>query len=114
MRQLANLSAKAAIRNFEKSRATKHAFDRLPLLMVGLSCGLFLLYFASTSDGRLMQLLLYTGMAASFLAAIAAAGQAVSVLLRWMATSKENESLTDQAADRSEYVEGDASESRDR
>jgi hypothetical protein len=89
MRELANLSAKAAIRSFEKTRAAKHAFDRLPLMMVGLACGLFLLYFAGTCGGQFMQTLLYAAVGFSFLAAAAAAGQAVLVLIRCLAVSPD-------------------------
>jgi hypothetical protein len=94
MRELANISATAAIRTFEKGRAAKHAFDRLPLLMVGLSCGLFLLYFATTCDSPLMRLSLYGGAGLSFLAAAVAAGQAISVLSRWILRVKEDEDTT--------------------
>ncbi len=88
MRALANISATAAIRIFEKGRVAKNTFDRLPLIMVGVSCGLFLLYFATTCDSQLMKLLLYAGVGFSFLAAAVATGQALSVLFRWMATAR--------------------------
>ncbi len=97
LRELANISATAAIRTFEKGRAAKNAFDRLPLIMVGVSCGLFLLYFATTCDSQMMQILLYAGVGLSFLAATAAAAQALSVLFRWLATARQPSEPQDDA-----------------
>jgi hypothetical protein len=98
LRELANISATAAIRTFEKGRAAKNAFDRVPLIMVGLSCGLFLLYFATTCDNPMMQMLLYAGVGLSFLAASVAAGQALSVLFRWLATARRPQEPQDDAS----------------
>jgi hypothetical protein len=108
LRELANISATAAIRTFEKGRAAKNAVDRLPLIMVGLSCGLFLLYFATTCDNPMMQILLYAGVGLSFLAATGAAGQALSVLFCWLATARQaNEPRDDAPDDSAEHSIGD-------
>jgi hypothetical protein len=84
MREVANITAEAAIRTFEKSRATKHAVDRVPLMLVGLACGIALFYLACARPIGLAQVLLFAGAAVSLLASAGAAWQAVSVLRHWM------------------------------
>ena len=86
MREVANVSAEVAIRTFEKNRAAKNAIDRVPLMLVGLACGIFLLYFATTQNAGLPQVLLFAGAAVSLLAGAGAGWQAVSVLRRWMSS----------------------------
>jgi hypothetical protein len=107
LRELANISATAAIQTFEKGRAARNAFDRVPLIMVGLSCGVFLLYFATTCESQMMQLLLYLGVGLSFLAATVAAGQAVSVLFCWLATARQTKALQLNASANTEELSAD-------
>lgn len=84
MRQVANLSARTAIRAFEKNRAANHAIHRVPLMLVGLVCGAFLLFLATRGESGDVQTVLYAGAAVSLFAGSAAGWQAVSVLCRWM------------------------------
>lgn len=87
MREVANLSATAAIRTFEKQEAARKTFDRLPLLLVGLFCGLTLLYsaFASGKSG------MFVGAGAAFLAAALTASQLLVVARRWLWASRPAE-----------------------
>lgn len=87
MREVANLSASAAIRTFEKQEAARKTFDRLPLLLVGLFCGLTLLYsaFASGKSG------MFVGAGAALLAAALTASQLLVVACRWLWASRPAE-----------------------
>ena len=80
MREVANLSANAAIRTFEKHEAVRKTFDRLPLLLIGLVCGLMLLYSAFSSGKSD----LFVGAGAAFLAAALTAWQVLVVARRWL------------------------------
>jgi hypothetical protein len=84
LREVANLSATAAIRTFERSQAVRKTADRLPLLLIGLACGLMLLYSALTSG----QTTLFVGAAAAFGGAVLAASQLLVILSRWLAASQ--------------------------
>jgi chromate transport protein ChrA len=87
MRELAHISAQAAIRSFEKARATRQALNRLPVLLVSLLCGVFLLYTAVSSS----QSLIYLATAAAFVIALDAGWHAVRPLLDWRATAQTAE-----------------------
>jgi len=80
MREVANLSATAAIRTYEKHQALRKTFDRLPLLLIGLICGLMLLYSALAS-GRSGILV---GAGAALLAATLTAWQVLVIARRWL------------------------------
>lgn len=84
LREVANLSATAAIRTFERSQAVRKTADRLPLLLIGLACGLMLLYSALTSG----QATLFVGAAAAFGGAALAGSQLLVILTRWIAASQ--------------------------
>jgi hypothetical protein len=58
------------------------------LLLVGLACGIALLYLASARGVGLTQVLLLAGAAVSLLASGSAAWQAGSVLRHWMPPNK--------------------------
>jgi len=85
---VAKLSAKIAIREFEKNRAAKNMLERIPLALVGLACGAFLSYFLAASEGGTTRLLLAAGAGIAFLAASAAAWQAGSSLHTWLAVRR--------------------------
>lgn len=87
MREVANLSASAAIRTFEKQEAARKTFDRLPLLLVGLFCGLTLLYSAFASGKSAM----FVGAGAALLAAALTASQLLVVACRWLWASRPAE-----------------------
>jgi hypothetical protein len=77
IRELAHISAQAAIRSFDKARAAKQALDRLPVILVSLSCGIFLLFAAvSTSQSPI-----YVATGAAFLITIESGWHAVRPLL---------------------------------
>jgi len=84
MREVAKLSATAAIRTFEKQEAARKTFDRLPLLLVGLICGLMLLYSAVASGKSGM----FVGAGAAFLAAALTAWQLLVIGRRWLWASQ--------------------------
>jgi hypothetical protein len=84
LREVANLSATAAIRTFEKSQAVRKTADRLPLLFIGLACGLMLLYSAVTSG----QTALFVGAGAAFVGAALTSSQLLVILRRWLAASR--------------------------
>ncbi len=92
MREVANVSAQAAIRTFEKNLAHKNALDRVPLMLVGLACGIFLFFFATTRNAGFAQALLFAGAAVSLIAGAGAGWQAVSVLRRWMSSGSATRS----------------------
>jgi hypothetical protein len=84
MRAVANLSATAAIRTYEKSQAVRATVDRLPLLLIGLLCGLMLLYSATSSGEKSMLI----GAGVALVGAALAAGRVLVMVLRWLAASQ--------------------------
>jgi hypothetical protein len=84
MREVANLSATAAIRDFEKNQAARKTFDRLPLLLIGLVCGLMLLYSAFLSGKWGM----FVGAGAAFVGAALTAWQLLALAPRWLSASQ--------------------------
>jgi hypothetical protein len=84
LREVANLSATAAIRTFEKSQAARQTVDRLPLLFIGVACGLMLLYSAFASG----QTAMFVGAGAAFVGAALAGSQVLVILRRWLAASQ--------------------------
>jgi hypothetical protein len=84
MRAVASLSAKAAIRTYEKSQAARKTVDRLPLLLIGLICALMLLYTAFSSGEKF----LLVGAGVAFLGAALTAWQVMLIVLRWLAASQ--------------------------
>lgn len=84
MREVANLSATAAIRTYEKSQAARKTVDRLPLLLIGLVCGLMLLYSGFSSGEKSM----LVGAAVAFVGAALTAWQVLFILRRWLAASQ--------------------------
>lgn len=84
MREVANMSATAAIRDFEQTQAARKTFDRLPLLLTGLACGLMLLYsaFASGKSG------MFVGAGAAFVGAALTAWQLLTLARRWWLASR--------------------------
>jgi hypothetical protein len=84
MRLVANLSATAAIRTYEKSQAARKTVDRLPLLMIGVICGLMLLYSAFSSGEKSMLI----GAGLAFIGAALTAWQVILIVLRWLAASQ--------------------------
>ena len=84
MRVVANLSAKAAIRTYEKSQAARKTVDRLPLLLIGLICALMLLYTAFSSGEKAM----LVGAGVAFLGAALTAWQLMIIVLRWLLASR--------------------------
>lgn len=84
LREVANLSATAAIRTYERSQAVRKTADRLPLLFIGLACGLMLLYSACASG----QTALFVGAGAAFVGAALAGSQLLVILSRWLAASQ--------------------------
>ena len=78
------MSATAAIRTFEKQQAARKTFDRLPLLLIGLVCGLMLLFSAFSSGKSGM----FVGAGAAFLAAALTAWQVLVVARRWLWASR--------------------------
>ena len=84
MREVANLSATAAIRDFEKNQAARKTFDRLPLLLIGVVCGLMLLYSALASGRSGM----FVGAGAAFVGAALTAWQLLAVARRWLSASQ--------------------------
>ena len=84
MREVANLSAIAAIRGFEQQEVARKSFDRLPLLLTGLACGLMLLYAAFSSGKSGM----FVGAAAAFVAAALTAWQLLALARRWRLASQ--------------------------
>jgi hypothetical protein len=84
MRAVANLSATAAIRTYEKNQAARKTVDRLPLLLIGLLCGLMLLYSAFSSGEKSM----LVGAGVALVGAALAAWQVLVMVLRWLAASQ--------------------------
>ncbi len=84
LREVANQAATAAIRCYEKSEAARRTVGRLPLLVVGIICGLMLLYTAQASGQKMM----FLGAGAAFLAAAMTAWQVLVIFRRWLAASK--------------------------
>lgn len=84
LREVANLSATAAIRTFEKSQAARQTADRLPLLFIGVACGVMLLYSAFASG----QTAMFVGAGAAFVGAALAGSQVLVILRRWLAASQ--------------------------
>ncbi len=84
MRLVANLSATAAIRTYEKSQAARKTMDRLPLLLIGVVCGLMLLYAAWSSGTSAM----LVGAGVAFVGAALTAWQLLFILYRWLAASR--------------------------
>jgi len=84
MREVANLSAIAAIRGFEQQEVARKSFDRLPLLLTGLACGLMLLYSAFSSGKSGM----FLGAVAAFVAAALTAWQLLALARRWRLASQ--------------------------
>lgn len=84
MRLVANLSATAAIRTYEKSQAARKTMDRLPLLLIGVVCGLMLLYTAWSSGASAM----LVGAGVAFVGAALTAWQLLFILFRWLAASR--------------------------
>lgn len=84
MRLVANLSATAAIRTYEKSQAARKTVDRLPLLLIGLVCGLMLLYSAFSSG----QAAMLVGAGVAFVGAALTAWQVLFISFRWLAASQ--------------------------
>ncbi len=84
MRLVANLSATAAIRTYEKSQAARKTVDRLPLLLIGVVCGLMLLYSAFSSGEKSMLI----GAGLAFVGAALTAWQVILIVLRWLAASQ--------------------------
>jgi hypothetical protein len=84
MRLVANLSATAAIRTYEKSQAARKTFDRLPLLLIGLICGLMLLYSAFSSG----QAAMLVGAGVAFVGAALTAWQVLFIFFRWRAAAQ--------------------------
>jgi len=81
LREVANQSATAAIRTFDRSQAARKTVDRLPLLVIGVSCGLMLLYSAFASG----QTAMFVGAGAAFVGAALTGSQLVVILRRWLA-----------------------------
>lgn len=90
MREVANLSATAAIRDFEKNQAARKTFDRLPLLLIGVICGLMLLYSALSSGKSGM----FVGAGAAFVGAALTAWQLLIVARRWLSASQPVEQVS--------------------
>ena len=84
MRLVANLSATAAIRTYEKSQAARKTVDRLPLLLIGLVCGLMLLYSAFSSG----QAAMLVGAGVAFVGVALTAWQVLFIFFRWLAASQ--------------------------
>jgi hypothetical protein len=84
MRLVANLSATAAIRTYEKSQAARKTIDRLPLLLIGLVCGLMLLYSALSSG----QAAMLVGAGVAFVGAALTAWQVLFIFFRWLAAAQ--------------------------
>jgi len=84
LREVANQSATAAIRTFEKSQAAHKTVDRLPLLVIGVTCGLMLLYSAFATG----QTAMFVGAGAAFVGAALTGSQLVVILRRWLAASR--------------------------
>jgi len=84
MRMVANVSASAAIRSYEKTQAARKTLDRLPLLLIGVVCGLMLLYTAFSSGAAAM----LVGAGVAFLGAALTAWQLLFIFFRWLAASR--------------------------
>jgi hypothetical protein len=96
MRELANISAEAAIRCYEKNQAAKSFLEKSSIALVALGCGVFLLYWAITYG----HITMYMGAAAAFTAAAVAAWQVLMILLRWLSlATSPNQSATNAPAE---------------
>jgi hypothetical protein len=62
MRELANVSARSAIRTFDKNCTTKEGMDKIPVLLLELTCAVCLTYFAALTE----QIVVWVLAAAAF------------------------------------------------
>jgi len=96
MRELANVSARSAIRTFDNSCTAKEALHRIPLLLVELLGGGCLLYMALISQ----QILLCAAAALAFAAAGVTGLKALGLLFKVTWTSITKPRLKDRAGHR--------------